>query len=123
MVSLIGCAPARNCWVGSAVVRFHSDRQFRIASGNIGYYYFLLSMTTVTCKIPEGLNAKLELIAKKNRVSKSQVMREALERRAKAASRKAAPRAIDLVRHLRGSLRGGPGDLSANPEHMKGFGA
>ena len=80
-------------------------------------------MTTITCKIPEELNAKLELIAKKNRVSKSHVLREALERRALAEGRKTAPRAMDLVRHLQGSLSGGPGDLSTNPRHMKGFGA
>jgi predicted transcriptional regulator len=79
-------------------------------------------MTTVTCKIPEGLNTKLEMLARQNRVSKSQIMREALENRLKPSDKKAAPRAIDLVRHLRGRVVGTPEDLATNPGHMKGFG-
>lgn len=30
--------------------------------------------------------------------------------------------AYDLVKHLAGSLRGGPSDLSTNPEHLKDMG-
>ena len=30
--------------------------------------------------------------------------------------------AYDLVKHLCGSLKGGPTDLATNPEYMKGFG-
>ena len=78
-------------------------------------------MTTITCKISEKLNAHLEAMSRRRRISKSAILREALESKAKGAARSAAPSAYDLVRHLRGSLRG-PKDLSTNPRHMKGFG-
>ena len=85
--------------------------------------HFVLSksMTTLTCKISEKLNAELEAMAKARRVSKSAILREALEDKTKRSSRSATPMAYDLVKHLCGRVRG-PKDLSTNPKHMKGFG-
>jgi len=37
------------------------------------------AMTTITCKIPERLDAELEAVAEKRGVSKSEVVREAIE--------------------------------------------
>jgi Ribbon-helix-helix protein, copG family len=79
-------------------------------------------MTTITCKVSERLNAQLEALARRRRLSKSAILREALESKIKAAARLAVPSAYDLVKHLCGSLRG-PKDLSTNPKHMRGFGA
>lgn len=78
-------------------------------------------MATITCKISEKLNARLEAMARLRRVSKSAILREALESKTRASARSAAPSAYDLVKHLRGSLQG-PADLSTNPRHMRGFG-
>jgi hypothetical protein len=76
-------------------------------------------MTTITCKIPGQLKARLEAAARQWRVSKSAILRFALEKQ--LARRSTAPSAFDLVKHLSGSLHG-PKNLSTNPRHMKGFG-
>jgi hypothetical protein len=77
-------------------------------------------ITTITCKIPNGLKARLEAAARQRRVSKSAILRFALERQ--LARRSTALSAFDLAKHLSGSLHG-PKDLSTNPRHMKGLGA
>ena len=79
-------------------------------------------MTTITCKIPEGLHAQLQAQAKQQRVSKSSIVREAIDWRLKQGSKRAAPRALDLVADLAGSLRG-PRHLSTNPKYMENMGA
>ena len=79
-------------------------------------------MTTITCKVSERLAAQLDTVARRERRSKSAVMREALEDRLKANRRRGSVSAYDLVKHLCGSIKGGPSDLATNPKHMKGFG-
>jgi len=78
-------------------------------------------MTTITCKIPGKLNAALEAMARTRRVSKSAILREALEHTTRRSSRRTTPTAYDLVKHLCGRVRG-PKDLSTNPKHLQGFG-
>ena len=79
-------------------------------------------MTTITCKLPEKLAAQLDTLARAERRSKSALVREALEDRLKAKRRRSPVMAYDLVKHLCGSIKGGPSDLATNLEHMKGFG-
>jgi hypothetical protein len=81
----------------------------------------IFNMKTVTFKLPEKLDAELEATARAEGVSKSQIMRKAIEDRIGRKPNKKAPRAYDLAKDLCGSLKG-PGDLSTNPKHMKGFG-
>jgi hypothetical protein len=84
--------------------------------------YYHLRMKTLTCKIPEELDARLESVARRERTSKSAVLRAVLERRLRGESRRVRRSAYDVVKHLRGTLRG-PHDLSSNPRHLKGLGA
>jgi len=79
-------------------------------------------MTTITCKIPENLDAQLESLARSQRVSKSTIFREALELHLKRRRKVSTPRAFDLVKSLCGALHG-PSDLSTNPRHLEGLGA
>jgi len=79
-------------------------------------------MVTITCKIPEKLDAELESLARRRRVSKSAIVRQALERHIRQGPKVSAPRAIDLVKSLCGSLHG-PRDLSSHPRHLEGLGA
>ena len=79
-------------------------------------------MTTITSKLPEKLAAQLESLARAERRSKSALVREALEDHLKTKRRRGFVSAYDLVSHLCGSIKGGPGDLATNPAHMKGFG-
>jgi len=79
-------------------------------------------MTTITCKIPDDLNARLEAEAARKLLPKSALVRDALERSLK--HRKGSPRqtAFDSVKNLCGIVRGGPADISTNPKYMKDFG-
>lgn len=79
-------------------------------------------MTTITCKISEALDVQLEALARRERTSKSTIVRQALERQVRRARKRVAPTAFDLVKSLCGSLHG-PTDLSSNPSHLEGFGA
>lgn len=79
-------------------------------------------MATITCKIPDRLDAELEAVARRERVSKSEIVRSALEMRLKRTGKAATPSAFDLVRPLSGSLRG-PSDLSTNPKYLERLGA
>jgi predicted DNA-binding protein len=77
-------------------------------------------MTTLTCTIPEKLEARLEKLAQKANVPKGRFVREALEK----AVRKPRDRgnAFNLVSNLCGSLSG-PSDLATNPKYLEGLGA
>jgi hypothetical protein len=79
-------------------------------------------MVTISCKISEKLDAELESLARRRRVSKSSIVRQALEGQVKKRGNAHMPRAFDLVRSLCGSLHGPP-DLSTNPRHLEGLGA
>ena len=79
-------------------------------------------MTTITCKVPEKLAAQLDALARTERCSKSDLVREALEERLRAKRRRSRVSAFDLVKHLCGAIKGGPSDLATNPNHLEGFG-
>ncbi len=79
-------------------------------------------MTTITCKVSEKLAAELTALARRERRSKSALLREALEARVKVKRGGRSVSAFDLVKHLSGRLKGAPSDLATNPTHMKGFG-
>jgi Arc/MetJ-type ribon-helix-helix transcriptional regulator len=79
-------------------------------------------MKTITCKLPEKLDAQLEAAAQEEGISKSQVVRNALEDRISRKRGKKSPRAYDLVKNLSGSVKG-PADLLTDPKYMENFGA
>ncbi len=88
-----------------------------VTNGNTDYF-----MATLTCKIPEELNALLEKKAEKEHVPKSAILREALVAHLKKNNLSKKSSAFDLVRHLSGSLQG-PSDLATDPKHLKSLGA
>ena len=79
-------------------------------------------MTTITCKLPEALDAELEAVAEKRGVSKSEVVREAIEANLPEQRRRAELTAFDMMKSACGILQGGPSDLATHPRHMEGFG-
>jgi predicted DNA-binding protein len=82
----------------------------------------IIDMTTITCKVPEEMAAQLDSLARAERRSKSDLVREALEEKLKGKHKSRGLTGYDLAKHLCGVLKGGPSDLATNPEHMKGFG-
>ena len=79
-------------------------------------------MTTITCKIPEALDAHLEAVAAKRGVSKSAVLREALEANLHQQEAEANLTAFDLMKGAAGVVKGGPKDRSSNKQHLRGYG-
>ena len=74
-------------------------------------------MRTVSFKLPEDLDERLSDLARKRKSSRSALVREALEALTKESRRSvtAAVDALNLVVE-------GPSDLSANREHLAGYG-
>ena len=75
----------------------------------------------LSVKIPASLRARLTAAAARRRLSKSAIVRRALEREL-ARERGPRPRSFGAVAgDLAGSLSG-PADLSFNARHMRGYG-
>jgi Arc/MetJ-type ribon-helix-helix transcriptional regulator len=79
------------------------------------------AMTTITCKIPTQLDAAIETAARRKKLSKSEVIRQALRAGLPKHTRLAAASAYDLAKHLAGSVKGGARDVSHNPKHLEKF--
>ena len=55
------------------------------------------AMTTITCKIPETVDAELEAIAEKRGISKSEFVREAIEHNLQRQKKQVKLSAYDLM--------------------------
>jgi hypothetical protein len=75
-------------------------------------------MESMSIKLPRALSAKVSRLAKRRNVSRTEIVRDALE--AYAASESAA--AGSAVSDLKGCVKGLPRDLSTNPRHLEGYG-
>jgi hypothetical protein len=79
-------------------------------------------MVTMTVKLPPATSARLAAEAKGRGISKSQIVREALDRHLKSNGKKHRPTFGELAGHLAGCIKNTPRDLSTNPKYMEGFG-
>ena len=84
--------------------------------------YYLQCVTTITCKIPDSLDAALESTAGKRGISKSEFVREAIAAAVAAQERNGKLSAHDVMKAGCGIIKGGPTDRSWNPRHLEGFG-
>jgi hypothetical protein len=81
-------------------------------------------MAVISLKLPDALNADLTEQARLQRLSKSELIRRALNAFLQprgAFGSATAPSACDLVADLVGSCEGAPADLSTNAAHLDGF--
>lgn len=79
-------------------------------------------MKTLSLKIPEQLERRIEHEVARRRIAKSVLVREALEKHLAGASAKGKKASfLDLAGDLIGKYSG-PGDLSTNTKYMKDFG-
>jgi len=78
-------------------------------------------MKTLSVKLPPALEAKLGAMAATRGVSKSEVIRTALERLVADGRRSRAGSFLALAKDLHGCVEG-PGDLSYHPRHLRGYG-
>lgn len=78
-------------------------------------------MKTLTLKLPEILENKVNIIARKNGLSRSEVVRRALLEYFTHNTVNTPGSFLELSRDLAGSIEGSP-DLSTNKAHLKGYG-
>ena len=78
-------------------------------------------MNTLTVKLPAALEARLEALVRKRKQSKSELVREAIERLVEQSGAPVKGSVLDLIEDLVG-METGPTDLSTNPKHMNGYG-
>ena len=79
-------------------------------------------MRTISVKLPDDLLALRDREAKTRRVTKSQLVRESLEKGLHAQPPAGAVSCYDLARDLAGSVKCMPKDLPDNPKYREGFG-
>jgi Ribbon-helix-helix protein, copG family len=85
----------------------------------------LLPMNVLTCKLPPALNGRLAALARRRGVSKSVVVREAIEEKLVGEAAVASRRPANLIEALGdsvGSIASGKRDLGRNKKHLKGYG-
>lgn len=75
---------------------------------------------TISLKLPDDLLAQLEQEAEARGMTKSQLVRESLEKALRQSSTGAS--CYELARDLAGAVKGLPKDLADNPKYMEGFG-
>lgn len=75
-------------------------------------------MNTLTLKVSDKLLREIALASRHHRISKSELMRRALQLYLAQQAQSALALAGDLV----GSLKAGSADLSTNPKYLKGYG-
>ena len=78
-------------------------------------------MNTVSLKLPGPLAAQLAETARRRSMSKSALIRDALEAYLRKAAAGQEGTALSLAADLRGMLSG-PEDLSANEQYLRDFG-
>jgi hypothetical protein len=92
-----------------------------VLSTATGYYENV--MTTLTVKIPEALERSIAIAARRERVTKSELVRRAMAKYiAQTGEDRTFQSAIDLAGDLIGSVRGGPVDLATNAKYMDDYG-
>jgi len=78
-------------------------------------------MKTISLKLPESLQAELNRVARQRGLSKSDVVRIALEAYINGEQAAARRSFLEAARKWIGCVDG-PGDLSSNEEYMEDFG-
>ncbi len=76
-------------------------------------------MESLTIKLPRQLSARVTRLARRRNVSRSALVREALEL---LTSDRGAETFIDRVSEYVGAGDDLPADILTNPKHMKGYG-
>ena len=80
------------------------------------------AMSTISLKLPDSLLLRLDQESRQRRMTKSALVRAALERELDQPETAAGASCYDLARDLAGSLKKLPKDLATNPKYMEGFG-
>ena len=75
-------------------------------------------MAIMTIRLSRKESARVARLAKKRKISRSEVMRQGIT----ALERSVEVSAYDVWNDVVGVAQGGPRDLATNPKHLKGYG-
>ena len=78
-------------------------------------------MKTISMKLPEDLEHRLAAAARRRGEPRSAIVREALRLYLDSTGNAAEGSCLELVADLAGCVKG-PGDLSHNAKHLRGYG-
>ena len=78
-------------------------------------------MKTLSVKLPDGLDARLTVAARRRKTTRSSLVRKTLHDALREEGKPTRGSALDVVRDLIGCVSG-PADLSVNKAHLKTFG-
>ena len=78
-------------------------------------------MKTLSLKLSDALNRKLDIVVSQRKTTKSRVLRDALEAHLAEEGTVQKGTVAEVIHDLIG-ICDGPKDLSTNPRHLKGFG-
>lgn len=78
-------------------------------------------MKTISIKLSDDLDAKLNAAVQRRKTSKSRLLRQILEDHLER-SRPRGGSVLDLAGDLVGSIDRGSADLATHPKHLRGFG-
>lgn len=79
-------------------------------------------MKTIAIKIPEKLDLQLQTLSRQYHISKSRIVRDAIQARLENEVECEEYSAYDLMKDGIGAIKSGCDDLGSNPKHMEGFG-
>jgi predicted DNA-binding protein len=79
-------------------------------------------MKVLSLKVPGSLDRKLTAVVKRRRMSKSVVVREALEHYPNESHEVRSGSFLELAGDLVGRIKDAPADLSTNLKHPDGYG-
>ena len=77
---------------------------------------------TISLKIPDAVGARLQGVAARTRISKSEYVRKTLISALNADAVEAKPSAFELIQDIAGTVSSGKKDMATNPKYMKGYG-
>ena len=80
-----------------------------------------MHVKTISLKLPDEIDSRLEARARDLGQTKSEITREALTRLLDGSDATRRASSLDLVRDLVGTVRG-PADLASNRKHMRNYG-
>ena len=78
-------------------------------------------MKTLSVKLPDGLDARLTVAARRRKTTRSSLVRKTLQDALREEGKPKRGSALDVMRDLVGCVSG-PADLSVNKAHLKTFG-
>jgi hypothetical protein len=78
-------------------------------------------MTAISLKLPAATLVEIDASAERLQISRSELVRQAVEEYLGRLRDKPAPSALDLAGDLVGSLTG-PADLASNPDYLNDYG-